>query len=433
MQITIGRWSLATGIDWLLPKNDQEISEAKKARKEDMFVLAKQSHMSWLGLHAKTEPGSHAGALLVGLIKPNAVVLHPVSETMSWVCAIRGGMPIVGRDLVLPHDDADKTARDWFGRTDSETVLIGEQRSAVCTLTAVLTQVDEALASKAISKRQINATALQSIGFAPEKAKQLVLGVAAMALCAYGAWYFQHPEEQKASASIAASVQQQESESAKRAAEVAHADQVNKEVQARQVAELVARYSNRVSPVDFWNVVSSVRAQVAGSLYGYKSMGHNCTPTACSVPWQGQGKFVRLTDKLRLPNVEPNYSNDFSATSHFDIQVASEPLPDLKAMSPAALQLMIRSEMALHYPGAQVGEVTDKTVAPPPATGLKPIIAAHAGTWSVQFSGPTALASATSLAAALTKLPITLTAINYDKQAQSVSFVGEYAMLAKAN
>lgn len=119
MQIHIGSWKLATGLDWRIPTNSREVSEAKRDRKDNMFVLAKHSHMSWLGFHEKATPGTYAAAILVGLIKPNAVVIHAVSETTSWVCYVRDGMPVAGRDLVLPHDEANKLSREWYGRNEA--------------------------------------------------------------------------------------------------------------------------------------------------------------------------------------------------------------------------------------------------------------------------------------------------------------------------
>jgi hypothetical protein len=431
MQITIGRWSLATGLDWLLPKNAHETSEAKKGRKNDMFVLAGRTHMSWLGFHKNAAPGVHAAALLVGLVRQNAVVLHPVSDTMSWVCSIRDGMPTVGRDLVLPHADAENTARDWFGRGDGVT-LIGENRGASIRLAAVLAEIEQSL-GKTVRKSQVRAAALKPVAFPIKKAMQAGAAMAIVLVAAFAIGRYQSYPAKETGLESSTTNPQQQVEAATRAAEMVHAEKVNKDVQARQVAEIVARYSSRVSPVAFWNAVATLRSEIPVSMYGYRPLGQKCTPTSCAVDWRGQGRFVRLSDKLRLPNVEPNYTSEFAATSHFDIQAAPERLPDLKAMSPAALQLMIRSEMAIHYPTAQVADLKDVAVTPPPSTGLQPIVAAHAGSWSVQFTGPTALTSGTALAAALTKLPIALSAINYDKQAQRVEFHGEYAMLANAH
>ncbi|MCU6502307.1 hypothetical protein LPN04_31380 [Rugamonas sp. A1-17] len=431
MQITIGRWPLAMGLDWQLPKNSQEISEGKKSRKEAMFVVAKQAHMSWLGFHSKTGPGVFVAALLVGLVEPNAVVLHSLNDGNAWVCMLRDGMPIVGRDLVLPAEEATKKAREWSGRSDSYT-MIGVHLGAVTTIEKVIGALENQIAANTISKGQTKSTVLKSTGFAVSSA-YLVTGAASVVLLAGYAFTQLHtpaPAEDTNAPERAARAQ---AAASRNASEIAHASEVNKGVLAKQVAEVAATYSARVSPVQFWNAASQIRAVVPVSLYGYQPSTYNCTPAGCAVIWRGEGRFVRLSDKQYLPNVESNFSSEKSATSNFSIVGRPSSMPTMTAGSPEEFQMLVRSEMLLHYPQVQIGELKDVIVSPPPATGLKPVVVTRAGTWQIQLTGPTALATGTDLMQLLERLPMKVATIMYDKQSMRLDVAGEYSMSPVSN
>lgn len=430
MLITVNQWNLAIGLKWQIPKSRNEVAQAKGANKGKGYVLAKTDHMQWLGIHDEVGGNYFAGALLIGLIHPNAIVIHPLPNGMAWICALQDGMPIVGRDLVLGLDDANGQVRQWLGRADNY-VVVGDVSQAVDTVESVLDKVKVASESSGDIRKQVKTATLAGTTLSVSSLIKPAMAVATIAVSVVAAYALIYSKPTTSSNVVQSETAQAEAASAQAQASAMQVKEHNLAIQRQQVSEMIEQYRNRMSPIALWSAAAGIRAQMPVSMNGFRPIKFDCTPAECQVMWRGQGRLVQLSDKLLLPNVTPNYSDSLEAISSFAVEKQPDVLPQVSADNVEQFSLLVRSDIRARYPAAQVSEIKPVMVTPPAATGIPPAPALHAGTWQIQFNGPTALASATALVAYIQAMPMTLTSIKYDPQASRVELAGEYVALPK--
>lgn len=432
MQTELGSWSIALGIDWTMPSDASEVRAEKKMRPKHSHVLmSSATGQRWLGFHEPVSGKVYAGALLVAMVKPNAVVYQPLNDTHAWVCAIRDGMPAPGYDKVLPASEGRNAAIE-LSSVFQEAEMIGAISGAQASLADVFGVLDEGLSTKSIQKRQI-AVALLSTGGHP--AMKIVAGVAALVIAgglAYGVtWYLDVSEQQKngqlsleeaARQAMASAQTQARQEAERQAAQASFKGQIE-----------AARIAQNIGPdsIAFWSGVNRIRRAIPHTIRGYKPQSYDCTPQACRVSWLGQGRFVSVADKLKLPNVERNLTSDLMAASVFPMSVGTAQLPRTGAQSADELRFQLQSMFALNLKSFSVDAPVPQSVAALPTAGLPPVVVAHVGKWRAQMVGSSAVLDVTPILQRMARYPIRVTSIKYQPGPGSVDLEGEFVFMSE--
>lgn len=432
MLTKIGNWTLVVGIDWTMPSDASEVrAERKKKERAGMATVLMQSNAGqrWLGFHAPLTGTAYAAALLVGMVKADAIVYQPLDDENAWVCAIQDGMPAPGYDRVLPASEARNTAIEWSSMFPSAE-MIGELSGAQASLGDVVAVLDEALQNKSLQKKQIAVALLHSSGTAFKKAAGMVGVVVLAGGLAYGVtWYLdvrQAQQEQQLSLeeaarrALASEHQKAELEARRQAALVSFKEQIGSAQAAQQV---------RFAPTAMWEAVTRVRRSVPHSNRGFKPQAFECSAQMCRVNWLGTGKFVSASDKLHLPNVERNLSADLVATSVYPMTVVQDRLPRAGVQSADELRFYIQSGLSMHMKSVVVEAAQAQSVTPPPGTGGTPAVVAEVGKWRAQIAGPSALLDTGAVLVMASKLPIRVTSIKYQPGPSSVDLEGEFVFI----
>ncbi len=428
MQMQFGNWIVALGVEWLLPKNKGEIRVAKKSRFKQNMVFVSTEAGDWLGFHAAGAGRLYAGALLVAMVEPNAVVYCPISEEMSWICAISEGMPVVGYDEVLPTSEARNKAKDWsnlFANAD----IIGELSGAKATVQDVLNVLEQELESKSLSKKQLARALLVKNGISI--ARVVVMGsiVFGVMLLGWGAKTYKEMQERKERDRL--SLQ----EAAKRllAEKLDQERAYNQQQQAlnnlsTKLASAKVALRERVNPALVWGAMSKVRKSLPPSMYGYKQQSYECGADVCKVEWLGGGKFTNAADKLRLPSVERTLSSDLKAISSFHIKGTRDVLPKVNTANIEELAFLIHSKFNAQVQGFALTPAQPVTV-----EGIKGVkeseVIGHIGKWHMTIQGSTALLQVAEITRLMSDWPIRLTNIKYQPMASSFDLDGEYVFV----
>lgn len=440
MQTQFGNWAIALGIDWTMPSDAGEVRAQKKKHAEqkehakDSFVLMTSSTgQRWLGFHAPVAGKVYAAALLVAMVKPNAVVYQPLNDQFAWVCAIQDGMPVVGYDKVLPASDARNTAIEWSSMFP-QAEMIGDLQGAQASLADVFAVLDEGLESKTVQRKQIAFALLSTSGMPVGRIALAAVVVILAAALAYGVtWYMDVRKAQEnnklsledAARKAMASAQEKARLEAERKAAVATFHQ--------QVDAARAAQQTRIVPASVWAGVSSVRGAVGISQRGYKPQAFDCTPQSCRVTWLGAGRFVRASDKLLLPNVERNLGAELTAASVFPLATRQGAMPAAKAGSGEELRLLVQSALSVHVKNLTVEAPQPLAISAPPAAGpgVQPVVVAEVGKWRAQLQGSSALLDAGTVLEMMGRLPIRVTALKYQPGANYVDLEGEFVFMSE--
>lgn len=432
MQTRFDEWDVAVGIDWTMPSNTGEARAEKKKKErvgQSSVLMRSDAGQRWLGFHAAVQGKVYAAGPLVGMVKADAVVYQPIGESDAWVCAIQDGMPAPGFDKVLSAAEARNLALEWSSMF-SNAVMIGDLEGAWKSIGDVFKVLDDALADKAIQRKQIAVALLSNGGMPVAK----IAGFASVLILAGGlsygvTWYLdvrQAQEDQKLSFEQAARVAMASAQSeaelvAQRQAAVAS---FKSQVDAAREAN-GARYS----PASLWNALGDVRRKVPYSTRGFRPQSFDCSVSACRVTWLGAGRLVSAADKLHLPNVERRLTDDLTATSVFPVTPVQDQLPAINVASADELRFLIQSALSLHVKGVTTEPAQAQTIPAPPGAGVGPAVVAEVGKWRVQVQGTTALLDTPALLAIAAKLPMRVTAIKYQPGPGSVDLEGEFVFI----
>lgn len=424
----IGDWKVALGVEWLLPKSKAEIRTAKKSRPKQASVFVSAEAGDWLGFHAAAAGKVYAGALLVSMVEPNAVVYCPISEELSWICAISEGMPVVGYDEVLPVGEARSKAKDWsnlFANAD----IIGDLSGAKATVQDVLNKLEQELDSKSLSKKQLASALMVKDGISIVRVAVMGSIVFGVMLAGWGAKTYKETQER----------QERERVSLQEAAKRVLAEKLDHEKAEAQrqealkelavkVAAAKAGLKERVNPALVWAGMTRVRQGLPISMYGYKPQSYECGADACKVEWLGAGAFTNAADKLRLPGVERTLSNDLKATSSFELKGTRDVLPKVRAASPEELAFLIQSRFGAKVSGFMVQPSQPVTVEGP--KGVKePEVIGQVGKWHMTVQGATALLQVAEITRLMAHWPVRVTSMKYQPVASSIDVDGEYVFV----
>lgn len=143
---------LAIGGEWAMPAGKAETAAFLKAHRKSRILDQKVMGERVIGAFDGKDSGTHAGAWLVALLVPNAIVVHELDEGQFWVAAIRDGVPLADHDKVCDWGCASRIMTDVLAFNPSAS-LIGSISSASRSLESVLAEADKkALAAARISK-----------------------------------------------------------------------------------------------------------------------------------------------------------------------------------------------------------------------------------------------------------------------------------------
>lgn len=438
MQTQFGEWAVALGIDWTMPSDSKEVRAQKKKQAElaehakDAFVLmTSDTGQRWLGFHAPVAGKVYAGALLVAMVKPNAVVYQPLGDGHAWVCAIQDGMPVVRHDKVLPAHEARDTAIAWSSMFP-QAEMIGDLQGAQAGLADVLAVLNDGLESKTIKKKELTFALLSTTGLPVGRIALAVGAVVFGAAAAYGVtWFTDVRDAQSKDKLTLEEAARQSMASAEAKAQVEAAKKAAQATMQTQVEAARAAQASRIVPVSFWSAMTAVRGTVPISLRGYKPQTYECVPATCRVSWLGAGRFVRVADKLLLPNVERNLSAELTATSAYPLVTRQGAMPRSRAESGEELRLLLQSALSVHGKNFTADAPQPVSITAPPAAGLQPVVVAEVGKWKLQMQGASAYLDAGALVELMNRLPMRVTSIKYQPVAHSVELEGEFVFMSE--
>lgn len=440
MQTQFGDWSIALGIDWSMPSNAREIRAEKKRRAKEHFVLSSVGGQNWLGFHAPVTGKAYAGALLVAMVKPNAVVYFPCNEykdgdhimySDAWVCAISDGMPVVGYDKVLPLAEARNTAIEWaslFPKAE----MIGDIAGAQGTLADVIAVLDDGLQAKAIQKKQIAVALLNKHGVSYGRIAVVAVGGGLLVGSFFAFQAYRDMQRRNAESQLSV-------EDAARQAAMSVQDKARIEAEQKakaaayqvQIDSALRDNAKRTSVAALWAGFAAVRQSLPVSMNGYKPQAVDCTAQQCRVTWQGAGRFTSAAGKMTLPNVERNLTADLSAVSVFPLTVDDDAMPASQARTAEELRFLFQSYFGLHAKSFQAEAMQAVVVNPPAGLAVPPKTVAEVGKWRMQLQGSAAVIDAKTMLGMLAKWPVRVQIIKYQQAAGLVDFEGEYVFLTE--
>ena len=422
-------FNLAVGVDWVMPGSQKEAKSMRRERSKSDFVLVQYGRQILLGTHESLKQSNvHAGALLVALIKPNSIIIHPVDDENVWVCAILDGIPAVGYDKVFTNQEGREKVIEWSSAYFTNAEIIGDMVGASGDLASVLAEVKESIASKSIKKKQLSEIVFKSTG-ANLKVFILLAIICASAAAGY-IYYNKHKEAQKKLILESAN----QINSSKGAFDVlktkAEQEALRAQLQAKfnqDVAGAKKLLAERVPLLDIFNSFDSIKKSMPISLYGYRPERIECGIAQCKLHWMGSGKFTRMADKLLLPNVEQTFNPDFSAVSNFPFTSSVEVLKKSPGDSKHDYMIFLMRDRFLNV--ATFDAPTPISITPPAGSDLQAVEIGHSGKVRVKLQGPAALIGLADTFKLLNEFPIKVTSLKYQIGSPSIDIDGEYVFL----
>lgn len=132
--------SLVAGLHWGF--HDSRAAHRAEARRlEPSAMVLRQTDEGLLAgwqrePTSRRDPG-YAAALLIGAAHAEAIIFNALGGELTWICAIRDGLPLPGTDQVVPNEQADQQLAEFAGY-QMHGVIIGSHPAALLTLEAAL-------------------------------------------------------------------------------------------------------------------------------------------------------------------------------------------------------------------------------------------------------------------------------------------------------
>jgi hypothetical protein len=434
MKIISGKWKLAIGIDWSMPENAIEIRKSKRDNAKRLFISASTDRRTWLGFHddVRRLRATHAGALLVGMAEPDAVVCVALNQESAWLCAVSEGMPVVGHDRIVPLAEAQKLGTDWLSMFGGAT-LVSNLHEGALPPESLLQRLEVTLAGNVAARKKLAAAVLRSQVTATQVGIRLAIAVAVAGACLYAWQGYARLRQSLKESSEKEQRQVLESGQEQHLKQKRDADRRQvKENFNEQATRMQHAYAHRPRLASFWSAAAQVRGALPVSRYGYRPQTVECGVRECKVLWMGHGANVSPADKFLLPNIKPSTLADPLPVSLYSIAAEDEALPAASSASPEELQVLLVSVLARRVHGLRITPLQAVSLPPPPKSGLAPIVAAHVGTWQVSISGPAALVKAMDAIRLMEGLPVRMQAMRFLPQQGAVELSGDYVFLPKA-
>lgn len=415
MLITEHKRPLAVGLEWSMAPNEKELRAESRRKPKAHRVIGRRPGQLWLGLYEEPYKGAaYAGALIVGMVEPKAIVCEPVNEEQSWVCAISDGMPLVGHDQLVPTANARRTVMDWMTRFPNSALIGTGVHGRKFTLQEVLEAFERSVEGKQTTAKQLAAAKLEAQSM-PWLAVVKIVGACLLPVAAYFGW--QHWEQ----SSLAR--RDQKVSVARLANEVVNAEKLAAQRKLltdnfhRSIADKRAELTS-VSDTDSmmaWQEWERVRKSIPLTSRGYVPQRLECDLKVCQLGWAGAGPFTRPSDKLDLPGVVADLEPTLTAKSEFVLpaeKLNARKTQGRTVTGAAELRFAIVSNL-MGFPNLIVEPAQAAIVTPAPDLGLKPITVGAMGTWRLSFNDRFALLQAREWQQRIASWPMKATKVRY--------------------
>ena len=473
MVLTLNGFDLALGLSWQwMPSATGLQAELKRltalsASSTLSTLVFKHQGEVWLASHPPVQTRVHAGALILGLLHPDGVVSVTLAGGLVWMCALQGGLPVVGFDAVVGQDTESTTRQRWLeslGPWPTFGLSLGQHASdALATdherdrdrdsLAGFLQRLGERCRQdKSVAKHVqtfvLRKTRLPNALTARAKMERgLFLVLALLAGCGLALW----AQERwtllaQAQAWREAAQQQEQGKKRQEALEL----EKKRALQSSRESWLAQRAALRAGPqpMALWQAFEELRHALPLSANGYQSRLLSCSLSGCEVSWQAKGPWVRTQDQLKLPFVRLPLSADRQPSSFMALHLPIHP-GEVRAdeVGVEAGMLFLKGDLAHRYTGLVIEEphavyaqrpgepaLTNNTATSTTSTATKtnPVqeesLLAHRGTWRLDFTAKTHLLDAAAFAQQLERSPLVLTSIQYTP-GQSIEMRGEYVFV----
>lgn len=416
-----------------MPENAIEMRKSRKDNAKRLFISASNDKRTWLGFHddLRRLRATHAGALLVGMAEPDAVVCVALNQESAWLCAVKEGMPVVGHDRIISLLEAQKMAIEWSSMFGGAT-LVSNLHDGAMPPESLLQRLEESLAGNVMARKNLAAAVLRSQVTAAQMGIRLAIAVAVAGACLY-TW--------QGYAKLRQTLKESSENEHRQVLKSGHEEHLKqkREADRRQAKDIFIEQATRTQRAhaqrarldSFWTAAAQVRGALPVSRYGYRPQSVECSVKECKVLWMAHGANVSPADKFLLPNITPATLSDPLPVSLYSIEADEEALPASSSSSPEELQVLLMSALARRVQGLRITPLQAVSLPPPPQSGLAAIVAAHVGTWQVSISGPAALVKAMDAIRLMEGLPVRVQSMKFMPQQGGVELSGDYVFLPK--
>ena len=462
MVLTLNGFDLALGMSWQWMQSASGLQAELKRQaplSTSSTLVFKHHGEVWLASHPPVQTRVHAGALILGLLHPDGVVSVHLDAGVVWMCALQGGLPVVGFDALVAQDSESTTRQRWLeslGPRPSIRLSLGKHSSqqvpADHAQDLELDSLEGWLQRLSERRRQDKSVAKQLQSFVLRKKRLpsaltarakfqrgllwvLTLGaVCLLAVWAQERWaLFTQAQTWREAAQL-----REQSKKRQEALELekSRAFEAWHESLLAQRAALVAG----PPPMALWWAFEQLRHALPLSSNGYQSRLVSCTLSGCEVSWQAKGPWVRTQDQLKLPFVRVPLRADRQPSSFMALNLPTQAgQVRADAVGVEAGMLFLTGDLA-HRFTALVIEDPHAVYAQRPSEPALPTttnnkttthpaqhenLLAYRGAWRVDFTAKTHLLDAAAFAQQLDRSPLLLTSIQYTP-AQSIEMRGEY-------
>ncbi|TWO71431.1 hypothetical protein FN976_10965 [Caenimonas sedimenti] len=427
MQAEIGHYKLAVGLEWVYTESKvgirDQLKEISKSKARAVVLTREDTGETWLGWEAGGgRQRVHAGATLVGLVTPDALIQHNLPDGRVWICVLQDGHPVPGYgDQVLSAEDAKTAFAEAFSMFNSLQPY-GDVPGSRGSVAELLEKVDESLKSKGLKKSHVESMLLRTPGMDPRVAAMVVMALCVPAIGWFGWKEFQKYDTARKAAAMDAKLSAQKRMTAEQleAERRRLRDEFAKRVAAKK-AEVAGDFVHG-QPAAAWESWNAVRTQTPISKGGYVPGGIDCDLTQCTTAWAGSGRFALIADKAELGADGTDPGKD--VTTRTALSIAPERTPAIAWASAAHVRAAILDRLTT-VQGLAVEAAQAQVESPPPDLGLAPITVGFKGAVKVQVSGPFALVQAGDLVRTLSGFPVKLSTAKFVGLGKHVTVVLE--------
>ena len=504
MIVQIANLHFAFGMQWVMSheKKDTRLIKSQFSSKASFYVCqagpspeGESKHLAWLGFYPMKAmnpsiPQSkhiHCAALCVAALVQDAIVLQPLQEGCVWLCVIKGGVPVVGFDLLLneaeiqPHLEFCKRV---FKRRDPQTQPeVGAEPRPFEVLEAFeLLKALEVQKSKDRALRE----SLKASRLKPLKGKRwfrlrpivltlsaaLVLSIlSGLALGGGLVGVLNDKSELSILPGLAPSdglvlklrnwvskaffPGHEREESMRLAALAAQSQEAQMRAEKRQFALNEKRFLDqrsqlrrKVSALEFWQEFNRVRHSVPISFMGHGLRQLRCVPSQCDLDWsKEQAGFQNVLSALPNRSINSSFSGaGQNPLTHVELNLNVVPMALEEEDSSESLLQAMKEDFA-HVPinwsassSIEYSPALGSTQGPsgaasnPRGEGVRAPedkwLLANAGEWSLTLSAETMLVQGDEFIKRLAKWPLEVSEINYLRN-ETLSFKGKWFYFPK--
>lgn len=375
----VGDRSLIFGLDWSAlvgaKKEADEIREKLKISKANNFarsggrdgeVVIGVPALEFGGIKGKVYS---AALVFAGLeqVDRNSIMVWDLDEESTWVCVVKNGYPVVGKDLVKERSAAEIYARDEMSFSREKLTVYGNN-------TAIRTESPLNLEDIAYAANKEHLVKSNGIGVSPAVLSAFVL----LSLTVGGGyWYYSDMMAKKAAAEAAAASQKEDPNiTYKRSLD----------------------YSTPGMPAGLhWEKIKPIITNIPVVAEGWKLIEINCdlgTINLCVSKWERvNGNNEGLRKSLNLPDETMWTIEGKHILYNIPLPAPVDGDPKVKlSEAPTTKEFMIKTisniqDLSLIGLGVVVNPMTPYGVPPTiSAAEVKPELMVNVGTWSIVAS-----------------------------------------------